>query len=668
MVSKRATMNSASGAGNRKLSLDELKKVANKMRAYALIAIHNAKSGHSGGSLSAMDLVAAAYLNKMKINPRNPKWEGRDRFFFSKAHASPATYAALAMSGFFDIEEMMTFRKLNSKFQGHPDMNDLAGIESSGGSLGQGLSIAVGSAIAAKIKGLDYKVYCLMGDGEQEEGSIWEAVMSASNFKLDNLIGIVDKNKFQIDGSTEKVMDLGSLSEKYKSFGWHVIEIDGHDMHQILDAYDNAIKNKGKPSVIIANTIKGKGASFMENKEEWHSKAPNYEQLMQALKELKCEDMPIEKLIKRAVDFEKKMKSELEKSLKFKGYGWNLKENMKVEIESTRDAFGKAVSEIKEKNPKIVIVSADSYKSLFRLDYEKFDFKNKKGIINLGIAEQNMTNVSAGLAKEGFIPIMGAYGVFSCGRNWEQIRNTICLSNFNVKIVGIGGLTIGGDGASHEALEELFLTTCLPNMKVFVPCDSIETEKMIRKIVEIEGPCYMRIGKHDFPIITKKETPFELGRANIIRFRGEKEKFKEAFDFYLSSNYKSEKEDLAIIAYGLMAGEAMRAAYILKKDYGIETRVINMHTIKPLDKNAIEKVAEEIEFVIVAEEHQIGGLGNLIAKEMMSIPERKTKKIEMIGMNDEFGKSGGGDDLIKYFGLNAEKIVEVAKNWLNIKR
>lgn len=664
MVSKRAMMNSASGAKDKKLSLDELKKVANKMRAYALIAIHNAKSGHSGGSLSAMDLVAAAFLNKIKINPKNPKWEERDRFFFSKAHASPATYAALGMAGFFDIEEMMSFRKLNSKFQGHPDMSDLECIESSGGSLGQGLSIAVGSAIAGKIKRLDYKVYCLMGDGEQQEGSIWEAVMSASDFKLDNLIGIVDKNKFQIDGSTKDVMDLGALSEKYKAFGWNVIEIDGHDIRQILDAYDKAINNKGKPSVIIANTIKGKGVSFMENKEEWHSKAPNYEQLMQALKELKWEDLPVEKLIKKSAEFEKKMKFELEKNIKIKGYGWNSKENMKVEIESTRDAFGKAVLEIKEKNPKVIILSADSCKSVLRTDYEKYNFEKKTGIINTGIAEQNMTNVAAGLAKEGFIPVMGAYGVFACGRNWEQIRNTICLSNFNVKIVGIGGLTIGGDGASHEALEELFLTTCLPNMKVFVPCDYIETEKMIKKIIGVDGPCYMRIGKHDFPVVTDGKTPFELGKANIIRFRGEKDKFSDAFDFYLSSNYKSEKENLAIFAYGLMVGEAMRAAYILKKEYGIETRVINMHTIKPLDLNAIKKVAEEIEFCIVAEEHQIGGLGNLIAKEMMRLSEKKTRKIEMIGMKDEFGKSGSGDDLIKYFELNAEKIFETAKKIL----
>ena len=248
MVLKKIMMNSYNGVKSKKLSAEELSKIANEMRAYALIAIYNAQSGHTGGSLSAMDLMTAAYLDKMKHNPSNPEWKERDRFFFSKAHASPAIYTALAMSGYYDIEDVMSFRKLNSSFQGHPDMLLLKGIEISGGSLGQGLSVAVGSALAGKITKLNYNVFCLMGDGEQQEGNIWEAVMSASNFKLENLIGIVDKNGFQIDGSTEDVMCIDPLSSKYESFGWHVIEINGHDMNQILDAYDEAIKTKGKPN------------------------------------------------------------------------------------------------------------------------------------------------------------------------------------------------------------------------------------------------------------------------------------------------------------------------------------------------------------------------------------------------------------------------------------
>lgn len=279
-------MNFHNGVRNRNLSAKELSKIANEMRAYALISIYTAKAGHIGGSLSAMDLVAAAYLNKMKYYPSNPGWEERDRFFLSKAHACSTIYVALAMGGFYNIEDIMSFRKLNSPFQGHPDMHLLKGIEISGGSLGQGLSVAVGSALAGKINGLNYHVFCLMGDGEQQEGNIWEAVMSASNFKLDNLIGIVDKNGFQIDGSTKDVMSIDPLSLKYKAFGWHVIEIDGHNMQQILNAYDEAIETKGKPSVIIANTVKGKGVSFMENKAEWHGKAPTSSEAEKALKEL----------------------------------------------------------------------------------------------------------------------------------------------------------------------------------------------------------------------------------------------------------------------------------------------------------------------------------------------------------------------------------------------
>lgn len=662
MVLNKIIMNSYNGAMNKKLSAEELKTAADKMRAYALIAIYNAKEGHSGGSLSAMDLVAVAYLNKMKHDPLNPDWDKRDRFFFSKAHASPATYTALAMSGYYDIKETMSFRKLGSNFQGHPDMHLLNGIEFSGGSLGQGLSVAVGSALAGKIKKIDYNVFCLMGDGEQQEGSIWEAVMSASNFKLDNLIGIVDENNFQIDGNTDDVMSLGNLADKYNSFGWNPIEINGHNINQISDAYDKAINFRGKPSVIIANTIKGKGVSFMENNPEWHSKAPNYEQLKQALRELKCENLPLEELIQESVNFEKKIRRELEKQKNY-GYGWNEQLLMRVEKEATRNAFGRTISNIK--NPKLIRLSADSCKSVYKTNYEKFDFKTGKGILNLGIAEQNMTNVAAGLAKEGFTPIIGAYGIFACGRNWDQLRNTVCAANFNVKTAGVGGITIGGDGASHQALEELFLTR-IPNLKVFVPCDSLETEKITEKMIDIYGPCYIRLGKSDSPIVTKKQTPLELGKANIIRFRGEKERFADAFDSCISDDYKSENEDLAIVACGLMVPEAMRAGYILKKEYNLETRIINMHTIKPLDEEAIIKVAQEIPFAITAEEHQVGGLGNLIAKTMMEVENKKTKKIKMIGIQDRFGESGTPEDLMKYFKLNAENMVGVALKELSL--
>jgi len=243
----------------KKLNKEELIQAACQMRALAIISIHAAGSGHPGGTLSIMDIAAALFLNEAALDPRNPEWPERDRIFFSAGHKAPALYVALARAGFYDFEEVVTLRKLGSRFQGHPYAPKLPGVEISSGSLGQGLSIAVGSAIAGKKDGSDYRVYCIMGDGEQQEGSIWEAVMAASQFKLDNLCGIIDRNRLQIDGLVEEVMNVESLNEKYEAFGWQVIEIDGHDMGAILEAFARARTIKGKPTVIIANTIKGKG-------------------------------------------------------------------------------------------------------------------------------------------------------------------------------------------------------------------------------------------------------------------------------------------------------------------------------------------------------------------------------------------------------------------------
>ncbi|MBF0543334.1 MAG: transketolase [Candidatus Riflebacteria bacterium] len=653
-------MSCFSGADKMRLPADQIVEIADRMRAYALIAIYNANSGHPGGSLSAMDLIAALYFDKLKHDPSNPGWPDRDRFFLSKAHACPALYAALASTGYCSVEDMMSFRELHSRFQGHPDMRRLNGVEFSGGSLGQGLGVAVGSALAGKIKGQDYNVFCLMGDGEQQEGSIWEAAMSASNFGLDNLIGIIDRNHLQIDGSTEDVMKLEELSSKYKSFGWNVIEIDGHNMEKILCAYEKAIAFKGKPSVIIAQTIKGKNVSFMENNHKWHSTAPDYDQLSAALSELQQKKSDLEKYIRRPFPAGYYPNTDHGSSL----YKWNSHDTMRVEMATTRQAFGRILA--KTNDLAILKLSADSCNSIFGTEFENFDFSKKKGVINFGIAEQNMTNVAGGLAKEGFIPFIGSYGIFACGRNWDQLRSSVCLPNFNVKIAGVGGLTVGKDGASHQALEEIFLTTCLPNMKVVVPCDSFETGKATQEAINAEGPLYIRLGKSKIPIVTKSETKFVLGKANIIRFRKAQKMFSDSFDTFLSEDYESENESLAIFACGIMVAEAMLAAYVLKSEWGIETRIVNMHTIKPLDKKIVVRSAQEIEHVIVAEEHQSGGLGNLVAAEILKAGNLRTKSFFIVGVNDEFGQSGSPETLVKHYKLNAEEIVKRAKISLNL--
>ncbi len=245
-----------------------------------------AGSGHPGGSLSSVELVVGLYHSKMRHRPEEPNWSDRDRFILSKGHVAPLLYSVLARTGYFSPEDLPTLRKLGSKLQGHPNMHMLPGLECSSGSLGQGLSIANGLALAAKLDGKGYRCYCLMGDGEIQEGQIWEAAMSSAHYKLDNVCALLDANGLQIDGRVEDVMGLEPLTDKWRSFGWHVIEIDGHDMEQVLKAYDEAAATKGKPSIIIAKTIKGKGVSYMENRAEWHSKVPNKDELAKALAEL----------------------------------------------------------------------------------------------------------------------------------------------------------------------------------------------------------------------------------------------------------------------------------------------------------------------------------------------------------------------------------------------
>lgn len=269
------------------LKIAELKQKARKVREDIIEEVYQAKSGHPGGSLSIADILTVLYFREMNIKPEDPKWEDRDRFVLSKGHCSPALYSCLANRGFFPVEDLKTFRNINSYLQGHPDKNKVPGVDMTTGSLGQGLSAANGMAIAGKMEQKEYRVYCVLGDGEIEEGQIWEAAMASNKYKLDNLCVIVDNNNLQIDGTVEEVMSPYPIDEKFKSFGFQVINIDGHDIEEIIKAFEVARNVKGKPTCIIAKTIKGKGVEFMENQAGWHGKAPNEEQYEQAMKGFK---------------------------------------------------------------------------------------------------------------------------------------------------------------------------------------------------------------------------------------------------------------------------------------------------------------------------------------------------------------------------------------------
>lgn len=264
----------------------DLKIMACKIRHHIIDEVHAAKAGHPGGSLSMADIITELYFEQMNVDPKNPTWHGRDRFVLSKGHCSPALYGALAEKGFFPVKDLVNFRKTGSYLQGHPSMKDAPGVDMSTGSLGQGISAANGMAVAAKRNGDTYRVYTVLGDGEIEEGQVWEAAMFAAHYKLDNLCAVVDWNGLQIDGKITDVMSSLPIDEKFAAFGWNVISADAHDFDSLRDAFEQAAKCKGKPSVIVAKSVKGKGVSFMEDKASWHGTAPNDEQHRLAIEEL----------------------------------------------------------------------------------------------------------------------------------------------------------------------------------------------------------------------------------------------------------------------------------------------------------------------------------------------------------------------------------------------
>ena len=276
------------------LSNQQLAIKANEARILFLTMVHDAASGHPGGSMSCLDLVTALYFNVMHVDTQNPQDPDRDRFVMSKGHCSPALYPVLALRGFFPVDDLHMFRRIDGHMSGHVEMHHVRGVDMSTGSLGQGVSAAVGMALGGKLNHKDYRVYAVMGDGELDEGQGWEAFMSAAKYKLDNLCVIVDVNGLQIDGATKDVMPLEPLDQKFAAFGFHVITINGHDFDQILSAYQEAAATKGQPTVILAKTVKGKGISFMENDAGWHGKAPNDQQLEQAVSELKAKIKELE--------------------------------------------------------------------------------------------------------------------------------------------------------------------------------------------------------------------------------------------------------------------------------------------------------------------------------------------------------------------------------------
>ena len=626
------------------MELHELNALANKIRIDIVQMIAKAGSGHPGGSLSSADILCALYFgNVLEHSPDSPCSEDYDRFILAKGHAAPALYATLAHAGYFPREELATLRKLGARLQGHPDSRLVPGVEVSTGSLGQGLSIASGLACALKIDNNPHQVFTLLGDGECQEGQVWEAAMFAAHQHLDNLIAIVDRNDLQIDGNVSDVCDLGDLSSKFISFGWDVAEVDGHNIENIIKLCTFAkMHNEGKPHMIIAHTTKGKGVSFMENQAGWHGVAPDLDQLKIALEDLHCaeEDMWFMHDVKISDGNDCSCKGASESVSIKQPVLLDPASKEAHEKKATRAALGITLAALSAEGKRIAAVDADLSGSTTTKKFALASEENAQRFFNVGIAEQNMIDVAAGLSLKDYSVYTGSFAVFGTGRTYDQIRNTVCYSNLNVKITPThAGISVGPDGGSHQMLEDIAIMRALPNMRILVPADYDAACSAIKIAAQTEGPVYIRMGRAAVPRVYAQGTELQIGGAYRLR----------------------EGNDVTIVACGVEVEQALKAAEMLHNE-GIEADVIDAFSVKPLSEEVILESVAKTGCVVSVEEHSIiGGLGAAIC-ELLS--KKHPVPVEVIGIKDCFGKSGSFDELLTYFGLDSQNIVEGTKRVL----
>src|SRR5271157_2097869 len=412
----------------------------------------------------------------------------------------------------------------------------------------------------------------------------------------------------------------------------------------------------------------------MENVAGWHGKAPSYDEMVKGLDELGLKNViAYDALLSQARDYQAEVEAKLAAKMpKFsREYWWNSDTEMRVKMEPTRKGFGLSLKNNGD-DERVVGLGLDISGSITINDFYTGNPERKERWLSMGIAEQSATAAAVGLARDGKLPVFGTYGTFAAARNLDQIRVSVCYGNFNVMIAGAhGGVSVGPDGATHQALEDLFAMCGLPNMSVVVPCDAIETRKATDYLLlQHVGPKYIRFAREATPIVTREETPFVFGMANVSRLRRETPEMIDAFDTVLAPNYQDEHEDLSIIACGPMVPEALRAAWILKREFGYETRVVNIHTMKPIDETAIVRAAKETGVVITAEEHQIGALAWRVSGILTESPELYGVPIitGAIVVKDRFGDSGAPWELIKEFEVSAEHIAQKAVELMHIKR
>ncbi|OGW37095.1 MAG: transketolase [Nitrospirae bacterium GWD2_57_9] len=600
--------------------MNNLEQLAKLIRYFSLVMSTEAGSGHPTSSLSAADLMTGLLFGGTfrydLDDPRNPN---NDRLLFSKGHASPLFYSLWAAAGKISEQELMSFRKFDSRLEGHPTPA-FPYTEAATGSLGQGLSIGLGMALNAKyLDRLPYRTYVLLGDSEMAEGSQWEAMEIASYYKLDNLIGIIDVNRLGQRGETMYGHDLSVYKQRASAFGWEPIVIDGHHLPQVLTAFKQALQSRDRPVMIIARTIKGKGVPFIEDQNGWHGKPVKKDDLARALDALGPVDRTVRGRIEKPEDLKPKSASPQEAAR------LSYPEDKPV---ATRKAYGTALERLFPRYPGMVVLDGEVGNSTYA---ELFQKKYPDRFFEMFIAEQNMVGTGLGLSLRGKTAFVSTFAAFLT-RAFDQIRMSR-YSRANVKFCGShAGVAIGEDGSSQMGLEDIAMFRTILDGIVLYPSDAVSTEKLVEIMAQHEGIAYLRTTRKETPILYRTDEVFRIGGSKVLR---------------------SSKSDRAtIVAAGITLHEALQAYDALKTE-GIMVRVIDLYCIKPLDHATLTQAADETGVVLTVEDHYAeGGIGEAVAG---SLGAHKTTVLSLAVR--KMPKSGKPGELLDYEEISSAAIV-----------
>ncbi len=607
-----------------------LKNVATQLRIDSIRSTSEAASGHPTSCCSAAEIMAALFFAEMRFDPKNPHNPDADRFVLSKGHAAPVLYAAWAEAGAFDRSELLKLRRIDSDLEGHPTPR-LPFVDVATGSLGQGICAGIGIALNARRIKSDYRTYVLLGDGESAEGSVWEAGNIGSADKLDNLCGITDVNGLGQSRATMWNHDMEQFAQRWRAVGWHAIVVDGHDLTAILDALDQARRTKGRPTMILAKTIKGKGISFAEGKEGWHGKALNKAELDRAVAELEKQFVQVPDDVKNPAALIEKPAAAPRPAVAPKAVAaptYKLGDQV-----ATREAYGDAITKLGDADPRVVALDADVKNSTFS---DKFEKKFPERFYENFIAEQVMVGAAMGLAARGAIPFPSTFACF-LSRAADFIRMA-AISNVGIKLAGShAGVSIGEDGPSQMALEDLAMCAAQPNFAVLYPCDAVSAERLVALMAYHPGPAYMRTSRPKTPVIYSNDETFTIGGLKVLR--------------------ESSNDVATVVGAGVTVFEALKAHDELKAS-SMPIRVIDLYSVSPVDRDGLVAAARATGgHVITVEDHYpVGGIGDAVAAAVADAGFT----VHRLAVR-EIPRSGKPEELLDRFGISAKHIVSAVR-------